>query len=317
VGDEPDPAPVVDAEPTPPEDEPEDELEALLQKRLEAARKRWEALKAFEEAGTVNLDRLLEASERLAQAQSALASNREERIEAARENVKRLRAIAEQQSVKRDQGTGAEPDLTEAQESLLEAEIRLARLSRSDEPQVEEEPADDEAPPEAAEADAPPEEATEAPEPMDEDDPPSVDEGDAYQPGGEDARSQLILGHLAKPVALPFPNETPLQDVITYLKEESKSKELPNGLPIYVDPVGLQDAERTIQSPIQIDLEGVPLRTTLKFMLRQLDLVYAVEDGVLIISNRERMRDLLSEPPVFQMSEEERAAYRQEKDEQR
>ena len=54
-------------------------------------------------------------------------------------------------------------------------------------------------------------------------------------------------------------------------------------VPIYVDPNGLQEAEKTMTSPIQLDLEGVPLKTTLRLILRQLGLMYQVQDGMLII----------------------------------
>jgi hypothetical protein len=54
---------------------------------------------------------------------------------------------------------------------------------------------------------------------------------------------------------------------------------------VYIDPIGLQEAEKTLQSPIAIDLEGVPLRTSLSLVLNQLDLSYALEGGVLVIGH--------------------------------
>ncbi len=36
---------------------------------------------------------------------------------------------------------------------------------------------------------------------------------------------------------------------------------------------------------MSIDLDGIPLKTTLRLMLKQLDLAYCVRDGVLIISS--------------------------------
>jgi hypothetical protein len=89
---------------------------------------------------------------------------------------------------------------------------------------------------------------------------------------------------LDKAVAMPFENETTLEDVIAHIKRETASPgEAP--LPVYVDPIGLQEAEKTMQSPITMSLEGVPLRTTLRLMLKQLGLAYGVqEDGLLIIT---------------------------------
>src|SRR5262249_41283853 len=56
------------------------------------------------------------------------------------------------------------------------------------------------------------------------------------------------------------------------------------GIPIYVDPIGLQLAERTLTSPVTIDVEGVPLKATLRLILNQLGLTYTVKDGLLTIT---------------------------------
>ena len=55
---------------------------------------------------------------------------------------------------------------------------------------------------------------------------------------------------------------------------------LPTGLPIYVDPNGLKDAEKTMASTVEHQPGGLPLRTTLRLLLSQLDLIYRVEDGL-------------------------------------
>jgi hypothetical protein len=81
---------------------------------------------------------------------------------------------------------------------------------------------------------------------------------------------------------MSFANETPLEDVLKYIKAATQG---PNdtGIPIYVDPVGLNEAERMMTSPVTLDVEGVPLRTTLRLMLNQLGLEYVVQDGLLKI----------------------------------
>ena len=40
-------------------------------------------------------------------------------------------------------------------------------------------------------------------------------------------------------------------------------------------------------SPVSLDLEGVPLKTTLRLMLKQLGLTYTVKDGFLMITSQE------------------------------
>jgi RNA polymerase sigma factor (sigma-70 family) len=102
---------------------------------------------------------------------------------------------------------------------------------------------------------------------------------------GKDARSLAIRKKLDDALALNFPNDTPLEDVLKYLRENTKSQEFPKGVPIYVDPLGLQEAEKTLSSPVQIDLDGVPLRRTLQLMLAQIGLIYHVEDGMIYITS--------------------------------
>jgi hypothetical protein len=97
-------------------------------------------------------------------------------------------------------------------------------------------------------------------------------------------KSQAIHKKLNEPISMSFANETPLEDVLKYIKSATQG---PNdtGIPIYVDPVGLAEAEKTLTSPITMDLEGVPLKTTLRLMLKQLGLAYCVKEGVLYISS--------------------------------
>ncbi len=106
--------------------------------------------------------------------------------------------------------------------------------------------------------------------------------------------SAAVRKRLDDVVSMNFPNETPLEDVLKYIKSStSKDKGgLAKGIPIYLDPIGLSEAEKTPASVISLDLEGVPLRTTLRLALDQLGLMYKVHDGVLIISTPERVDQL-------------------------
>ncbi|WP_406701048.1 sigma-70 family RNA polymerase sigma factor [Singulisphaera sp. Ch08] len=110
----------------------------------------------------------------------------------------------------------------------------------------------------------------------------------------QDARSKALLEKLEEPVDMIFSNETPLEDVLKYINSALAG---PKGkaIPIYVDPAGLQEAERTTTSSITMDLQGVPLKTTLTLLLRQLGLAYKVKEGVLIISNENAQDNLLTE----------------------
>jgi hypothetical protein len=102
-----------------------------------------------------------------------------------------------------------------------------------------------------------------------------------------DAKTQAILGKLDQPVSMPFPNDTPLEDVIKYIKSATVSPALPEGIPIYIDPIGLQEAEKSEAAPVKINLEGVPLKRSLKLLLNQLGLTYTVKDGLMTITSKE------------------------------
>jgi RNA polymerase sigma factor (sigma-70 family) len=99
------------------------------------------------------------------------------------------------------------------------------------------------------------------------------------------ARDLALYDALVKPIPMSFAKETPLEDVLKYIKKESSSPALPSGLPIYVDPNGLKEAGKTLSSSVVIELEGVPLGTTLRLILRQLGLYYQVKDGMLTITD--------------------------------
>jgi hypothetical protein len=106
---------------------------------------------------------------------------------------------------------------------------------------------------------------------------------------GKDQKSRMILEKLEEPVAMSFVEETPLEDVLKYIHQATTSRTYP-GIPIYVDPIGLQEAEKSMTSTVRsMDLHGVPLRRTLPLLLKQLDLAYFVEDGVLCVTSLKSM----------------------------
>jgi RNA polymerase sigma factor (sigma-70 family) len=107
-------------------------------------------------------------------------------------------------------------------------------------------------------------------------------------------KNQAVMTKLDQPLAMSFANPTPLEDVLKYIKSatmESKGKPIP----IYVDPKGLQQVDATMSSSVTIDLDGVPLKMSLRLMLKQLGLAYCVRDGVLIISSVQGIREELAE----------------------
>jgi hypothetical protein len=107
-------------------------------------------------------------------------------------------------------------------------------------------------------------------------------------------KTKAILKKLDEPLEMSFADETPLEDVLKYIKAGTSGQN-GTGIPIYVDIAGLQEAEKTLSSPVQIDLSGVPLKTSLRLLLKQLGLAYHVRDGVLIISSTDGIFQELKE----------------------
>ncbi len=95
---------------------------------------------------------------------------------------------------------------------------------------------------------------------------------------------------LQEKVSMNFPNDTPLEDVKKYVEQSTREEKgnFPTGIPIYVDPQGLKDSDKTMASTITMNVEGMPLALTLKLLLKQLNLAYTIQkDGLLIITSQD------------------------------
>ena len=111
-------------------------------------------------------------------------------------------------------------------------------------------------------------------------------------------QSRRVLAKLDQVIPMPFPAETPLDEVVKYLKAATVDANFPRGIPIFVDPVGLQEHERTMASTVTLDMEDVPLRTSLKYLLKELDLIFRVDDGLLVITSK----DAFDEPEGIEVA---------------
>jgi RNA polymerase sigma factor (sigma-70 family) len=122
------------------------------------------------------------------------------------------------------------------------------------------------------------------------------------EPDPEDeARTRAVLDALKKRVPMAFNAQTPLEDVIKYIKKETTCPMLPDGIPIYIDPVSLEETEKTMTSPVEINLHGVTLRESLRLALGQLGLTYIVKGGLLSIVTDSEENEAPS--PILQLEE--------------
>jgi hypothetical protein len=104
-----------------------------------------------------------------------------------------------------------------------------------------------------------------------------------------------ILEALEQPIPMRFLNETPLGDVLAYIKRATSTPTYP-GIPICVEPSDLHMEDRSFNGPVQMDLEGVPLKSTLRLCLKELGCTYKVQDGYVRIAPEEDIPKGQQEP---------------------
>jgi hypothetical protein len=89
---------------------------------------------------------------------------------------------------------------------------------------------------------------------------------------------------LAEPTKMDF-TETPLADVIDYLRDLQKAKH--PGFEIQLDNKILTDLGVTADTPITKHIQGVTLRSALRLMLRDMGMAFVIRDEVLLITSPE------------------------------
>ena len=106
---------------------------------------------------------------------------------------------------------------------------------------------------------------------------------------------------LNRPFSFPFTKPTPLEEVAEYLGKQLNA-------PVAIDRAALERLELKIDDPVQLQLQGVRLKTGLKLLLDQLDLTFQViaEDNLLIITDAQG-----SEDPYHQIMTEIKSLHRE------
>jgi hypothetical protein len=119
------------------------------------------------------------------------------------------------------------------------------------------------------------------------------------------------LEKLHTKVNMPFSQETPLGDVIKYLDGQLNPTD-ENGnllnddtpLQFYINPRGLEEADKTIDSPTTLDLKQIPASTALELCLDNLNLEYRVRpDGIVEIDAKGSDRADQQEPVLLLLNE--------------
>jgi hypothetical protein len=95
--------------------------------------------------------------------------------------------------------------------------------------------------------------------------------------------------------ALDWPDGTPLGEAIKRIGESTLGgPRFPRGLPILVDPDGLREAGRTLDSPVKAPPDAatagpLSLANELRIILEPLGLVAEVRDGAIVVTSRGRV----------------------------
>jgi len=107
---------------------------------------------------------------------------------------------------------------------------------------------------------------------------------DGREPGENASRGSTtavtLQDALLRPYRFPFSRPTPLEQVCTHLRQTLKA-------PVVLDLAALDRQNVRPQDAVQLDLDGVRLKTGLKLLLDQLGLTYRIvaEDNLMIITD--------------------------------
>jgi hypothetical protein len=101
---------------------------------------------------------------------------------------------------------------------------------------------------------------------------------------------RAIVDALGQRHDMPFAEGETLEEILKYIKTRSVVAHRPHGIPIYVDPFGLDETGKTMQTPVQISSKGATLNTSLKQILTPLGLAYQVKDGLLTITSEKAIK---------------------------
>lgn len=96
--------------------------------------------------------------------------------------------------------------------------------------------------------------------------------------------SKAVMEKLEDKVAMQFPNPTPLEDVLNYIKSASQGP-ADDGIPFAFDEDGMKRAGKSRTSRVTIDSKDEPLKTSLRKLLKPSGLIYVVKNGVLTITS--------------------------------
>jgi hypothetical protein len=113
------------------------------------------------------------------------------------------------------------------------------------------------------------------------------------EPAPERGAAPTVEELLGRPTRLPFAEETSLADVTRWLRQTLKA-------PVVLDRGALERQGLSRDTTVQLELDGVRLKTALRLLLDPVGLTYRVEaeDNLLVLTDAEGAREPL--PRIFE-----------------
>jgi hypothetical protein len=108
-------------------------------------------------------------------------------------------------------------------------------------------------------------------------------------------RTEGIIDVLDQPIALDYADGAPLDQLLKEVRKQTTMAPKPAkpwaGIPIYVEPIGMQEAERSMNSTVKRppSADTLTLGEHLRRVLEPLGLGYEVKAGFLMISSKESL----------------------------
>jgi hypothetical protein len=111
------------------------------------------------------------------------------------------------------------------------------------------------------------------------------------------ASTRAILTTLGEPLRMPTAGPISLEKFLKTMIGATATPKGRNRLPTYVEPRGLQEAGVSLDSPVTVTTDFVPIKDTLGKGLKEIGLGYYVEDGLLRITSAADAERALRENP--------------------
>lgn len=125
---------------------------------------------------------------------------------------------------------------------------------------------------------------------------PDADESDPAEPADAKPAAHGAIHRALQTVTQIDVVDSPLADVVSVLREQ-------HGIEIQLDSKALEDAGVTPDTPVTLNTRGLTLGATLRHVLRQKGLTWAVADGALVITTPEEAEQSYLETRVYPVAD--------------